>query len=340
MGRSRRFVLGVFARAFWLVFLPFCVIVTLVFLIQISALSAKIDLGGSDLLRLLVYLLPEILLYTLPFSLIAALANTFGRLSEENELVAFFALGHRPEEVLRFFLPLMVLFSLVIGVLSFALYPEMKERIDAFKNRKLVESTLRIEPKKLSQSFGPYHVFVAEKNASGAYRDIVLFDNSQKGSYHLFAARYAHASNRNGRVTLSLEEGMGATSDPARIELLKYRDFILYRYPRIRPRPDFSLRNYWMKAQSDKRRRGRMLYYLLVSLSPLLAFPMVMGLSIYNPRYERGRSAAVIFVVALAVYVPSAFIQRNGSIPLFVLSALGLLAAGIFLYRKRIAKVY
>ena len=110
MAKTREFFLDIFFKSFLLVFLPFLLIVSLVFLIQLSILSAKINLNAIDLIKLFIYLIPEIFLYTIPFSLIAAIANSFGKLSEENELTALFALGHRPFRFVRYLLPSLFLF--------------------------------------------------------------------------------------------------------------------------------------------------------------------------------------------------------------------------------------
>jgi len=65
-------------------------IVSLVFIIQISILSSKIDLKASELFEFFGYMIPNIFFYTIPFSFIAAIASTFTRLSEENEFIAPF----------------------------------------------------------------------------------------------------------------------------------------------------------------------------------------------------------------------------------------------------------
>ncbi|HFC03545.1 MAG TPA: LptF/LptG family permease, partial [Nitratifractor salsuginis] len=76
MGRTRRYILWTFAKTYLLVFLPFLLVVSLIFVIQLSILSSKVNLSAGELIQLFGYMLPEIFFYTIPLSLIAALANT------------------------------------------------------------------------------------------------------------------------------------------------------------------------------------------------------------------------------------------------------------------------
>ncbi len=337
--RTRRYILNNFAKSFLLVFLPFLLIVSLVFLVQVSILSSRINLSSGELLQFFSYLLPEILLYTIPFSLVAALSNLFSRLSEENELVALFALGHSPRRIFAFMMPVLLLFSAILMVLSFMLYPQMKQKIVAFKSQKLAEATLKISPNKLSQSFGSYHVYVAAKDEKG-YKDIVLLDNHDPKKQELFIAERASSGNEANRLSLTLHHGIGETSDEKKIDTLKYRSLTIYQYPRFSNHKFLSFQEYWGLAKKEKRRRGKFLYFLMISLSPLTAFPLIAAFGIFNPRYQKANSAMAIFFVALAIYVPAAMVHKSGNLAIFALSMLLLVAGGFLLLRRRVLRYF
>lgn len=340
MGKTRRYILWSFAKAYLLVFLPFLLVVSIVFIIQISVLSSKVNLEFSELIQLFGYMLPEIFFYTIPLSLIAALANTFTRFSEENEFIALFSLGHTPGRVLRFMIPTMLLFTALLLVLSVMLYPQMKQKLDHFKRQKIAEATLNISPNKLSQSFGSYHVFVESKDANDTYKNMVLFNQGSKGAYQLFIAQEGRVGNDGRRFALTLRQGTGETSDSEKVESLHYRELDIYQYPRNVYRSIVTSREYWEKAWHDKGRRGKLLYLIFVSLTPIFAFGIIASLTFYNPRYQRSLSIAVIFITALAVYLPAAILQKSGSIPLFVALSLSLLALGVFLLRRRVLRSF
>jgi len=338
MGRTRRYILWTFTKTYLLVFLPFLLIVSLIFVIQLSILSSKVNLSAGELIQLFGYMLPEIFFYTIPLSLIAALANTFTRLSEENEFIALFSLGHTPGQILRYFLPTLVLFSALLLILSVMLYPQMKQKLSQFKKRKIAEATLKIAPNKLSQSFGNYHVFVESKDRNGTYSNMVLFNRGKEGKYRLFIARKGSIRNDGKRFTLRLRYGTGETSNPKKVESLRYRELDIYQYPHNVYGTIVTSREYWERARHDRGRRGKLLYLIFVSLSPLLAFGIIAAMTFYNPRYQRSLSIAVIFLVALAVYIPAMILQKTGSIPIFAAAFLLLGVAGILLIRKKILR--
>ncbi len=142
MDKTRAYLISNFTKTYLLVFIPFMMIVSLVFIIQISVLSSKIELKASELIEFFIYMLPNIFFYTIPFSLMASLATTFTKLSEENELIALFSLGHTPSKILLYMLPIVTLFSILLLVLSIMLFPQMKQKINNFKREKITQATL------------------------------------------------------------------------------------------------------------------------------------------------------------------------------------------------------
>jgi lipopolysaccharide export system permease protein len=338
MGRTRRYILETFAKNYLLVFLPFLLIVSLVFVIQLSILSSRVNIGFEELFQLFGYMLPEIFFYTIPFSLIAALANSFSRFSDENELIALFSLGFKPREILLMFLPILLLFSAILLTLSILLYPQMKQKINYFKQKKIAEATLNIAPNKLSQNFGSFHVFVDEKNKDNSYKNMVLFNKDKKGEYQLFIANKGVVTNNGKNFTLTLNQGLGETSDLAKIQTVKYKQLKFYQYHKEQYANFMTSKEYWSKAKNDWKRLRKLLYLIFVSISPLLIFGLVASLTFYNPRYQRGFSSAAIFIVALTVYLPAAVLQKYATLPLFTSFALTLLVLSFILIWRRVLK--
>ena len=100
-----------FTKVFLTIFLPFFLIISLVYLVKISSLTSKIQITFVEILKLYGYSVPDIVFYTLPLSFIAALANVLIKLSQDNELIALYALGVKADKVLRGLLLLGLLFS-------------------------------------------------------------------------------------------------------------------------------------------------------------------------------------------------------------------------------------
>ena len=93
MVNVRGYISSNFTKSFLTIFLPFFIIISLVFLVRISALTSKIQINIEELFFLYSYSIPAIIFYTLPLSFVAALANVLINLSQGNELIALYALG-------------------------------------------------------------------------------------------------------------------------------------------------------------------------------------------------------------------------------------------------------
>ncbi|NPA50225.1 MAG: LptF/LptG family permease, partial [Epsilonproteobacteria bacterium] len=96
MAKSKRYILDIFANRFFTYFIPFFIIISMVFIIRLSVLSSKINLTFMELSTLFYYSLPEIFFFTIPLVFIASLITTLSKLSESNEIIALFTLGIRP----------------------------------------------------------------------------------------------------------------------------------------------------------------------------------------------------------------------------------------------------
>ena len=339
MAKTRSYLLNNFAKDYLLIFIPFLLIVSLVFLVQISILSSKINLETKELFIFFGYLIPEIFLYTIPFSLITALANLFARLSEENELIALFALGHSPLRLFRYLLPTLILISLLLLVLSLMFYPQMKQKINAFKEQKIAEATLKLSPNRLSQSFGNYHVYVASKDENG-YKNIVLFDNHDLKQKSIFIAKRAEAKNDGTRLILTLKNGIGESFDNKRIKTLSYKRLYIFKYPKFSHKKALSYKEYWAEAKTKKGTRGKLLYFIFIALSPLLTLPFIASFTIFNPRYKKGNSALAIAISAVTIYLPAILLKKSGSIALFIGSIILIGFLGIYLFNRRVLRYF
>ena len=236
-------------------------------------------------------------------------------------------------------LPVAILFTILLLVLSVMLFPQMKQKMNNFKKQKLAQATLNISPNKLSQKFGDYSVYVKAKK-NDIYKDMVLFSKDKSGKYKLLIAKEAKVKNQNGLFSLSLKNGIADTSDDKKIENLKYKTLTIYKYPKAEDFTLYSFKDYWAKAKSDKSRRKKLLYLVFVSLSPLFSFGIIMGLAIFNPRYQRNSASFVTFISAVLIYTPAAILERAGNIYLFTIFSLALIALNFYMIKFKVLKSF
>ena len=132
-GILQRYVLGEVFRAFALALLT----ITAVFvLLTVMAKASSIGLGPGEILKLVPYMIPGSLPYTVPVSLLFAATVVYGRLASDNEVIAVKTAGLSamvllwPSFVLAFFL------SVVLSILSLTLIPTANNmaRVVVFDN--------------------------------------------------------------------------------------------------------------------------------------------------------------------------------------------------------------
>ncbi len=126
-----------FTKAFLTIFLPLFFIGSLVSIVQLSSLTKFIQVNFFEMAKLYGYNLPAMLFYTIPVSFLIAVTITLLRLSNENELIALFALGIRSKDVVRKLLFSAILFSILLLVLSIVKMPQAEQQYKVFKTRKI-----------------------------------------------------------------------------------------------------------------------------------------------------------------------------------------------------------
>jgi lipopolysaccharide export system permease protein len=307
--------------------------------VRISSLTSKIQIDIQELILLYSYSVPEIIFYTLPISFIAALASVLISLSQGNELIALYALGLKSKKILRSLLILGLLFSLLLATLSLLAMPLSKQFYKAFKEEKRSEAKLNIVPGELGQKFGNYYMYVKEKT-DDTFHDIVIYNRTNKADEQFFSSQTGKI-NRNENITsLLLHKGYGYTYSDTKLQQVEYDTVEVFDNS---PKKGFqfkSIISYWSDAQSDKKLMHRMLFFIFISLIPLLSVYLVASFTMINPRYQSNHSFIVIFVTTIFFYMIASSLQKWGTPLLLILSITLVTILGQWLFKKRVSKYF
>ena len=339
MVNVRAYISYNFAKAFLTIFLPFFLIISLVYLVKIAGLTSQFVLTFTELLTLYLYSIPDIVFYTLPISFVAALANTLIRLSSDNELIAIYALGLKSRSVLKSLILLGMLFSILLLSISFFTMPLTKQLYRSFKEDKKVEAKLNIVPGKLGQKFGDYYIYVKDKTEHNFY-DIVIYNRTDKSNEQFFAANSGKINKKDKITSLLLEDGYGYTYSKEKLQQAKYKTLEVFE--KIR-KNDFKFQdiiNYWTIAQTNERRMHKMLFYIFVSLIPLISVYLVAAFTMINPRYQSNNTFLVIFGTVLLFYALASSLQKWGSFSLLFASIAFTYILGRWLFNIRVARYF
>jgi lipopolysaccharide export system permease protein len=339
MVNARSYITSNFSKSFLLTFLPFFLIISLVYLVRISSLTAKIKLSLSELLTLYSYSIPDIVFYTLPLSFVAALTTVLLRMSTDNELIALYALGLKANRVLRSLFWVSLLFSVLLLTLSLLAMPMTKQLYKSFKQEKRADTKLNIVPGKLGQKFGDYYIYIKEKKEDTFY-DLVIYSKIRKDQEQFFASKNGKLRHQNGHTSLVLNNGYGYTYSNDALQQAKYRTLEAFDTSRKKHYHFENIFSYWLRAFKDKKIMHQLLFYIFVSMIPLLSVYLVAAFSMINPRYQSSHSFLIIFFTTLLLYILASILKKWGNLPLLFMTILLVLGSGMFFFHKRVARYF
>jgi len=329
-----------FTKSFLTIFLPFFLIISLVFFVRISTLTSKIQINFAELILLYSYSIPEIMFYTIPLSFVAALANVLIGLSQGNELIALYALGLKSKKILSNLLLLGLLFSLLLAGISFLAIPLTKQFYKAFKEEKTKEAKLNIVPGELGQKFGNYYIYVKEKTED-TFHDVVIYNRTNKEDEQFFSSQMGQINHDENATSLLLSKGYGYTYAKTKLQQAEYDTMEIFDSAQSRGFEFQSIVSYWSEGKESREKvMHRMLFYIFTSLIPFLSVYLVASFTMINPRYQHNRSFLVIFVTTLFFYIGASFLEKCGNPFILLLSIIAVSVLGQWLFRKRVAKYF
>ena len=340
MVNVRGYISSNFTKSFLMIFLPFFLIISLVFFVRISALTSKIQINFAELILLYSYSIPEIIFYTIPLSFVAALANVLINLSQSNELIALYALGLKSKKILSSLLLLGLLFSLLLATISFLAMPLSKQFYKAFKEEKRNEAKLNIVPGELGQKFGDYYMYVKEKT-DDTFHDIVIYNRTNKADEQFFSSQMGQINHNENVTSLLLHKGYGYTYTKTKLQQAEYETMEIFDRSQSKGFQFKSIISYWSEGEeSSKKIMHRILFYIFISLIPLLSVYLVASFTMINPRYQQNHSFLVIFITTLFFYIIGSSLEKWGTPLILILSIIIVAILGQWLFKKRVSKYF
>ena len=339
MVNVRGYILSSFTKAFLTIFLPFFLIISLIFLVKISTLTSKIQIDLGELLTLYAYSIPEILFYALPLSFTVALANVLMKLSQDNELIALYALGLKADKILRSLLLLSILFSLLLASISFFAMPLSIQFYKSFKATKKSEAKLNIVAGELGQKFGNYYIYIKKKE-NDIFHDIVIYKHTHKNEEQFFSSQKGKLNREERGTSLLLNDGYGYTYSKDKLQQTKYKTLEVFDTSK---KKDFHFENiiaYWSKAKENAKIMRKAFFSIFISLIPFLSVYLVASFTMINPRYQANHSFAVIFSTIFVFYMLANSLQKWGNYTILLFLIVSIFFLGRWLFTQRVARYF
>lgn len=304
MNRVNRYLFSSFLSTFASLFATLFLIVSIVFFIQIARITSYIEISFLELIKLYLFMMPQILLFTVPIGFFVSLAMSFFRLSRENESIVIFTLGYNPKDIAKFFLKISTAISAVLLFIALVAMPTAMNLNNNFVAYKKTKLNLNIKPGEFGQRFGEWMVFIDKQNSDenlSKYENIVLY-NHGKESERFITAKNGDITNENANLNLILKDGHIYDIKNNKWNVSQYNTLTIRSNTQDNFGDDFSIINYWKQANNDQKIAKNLTIYSLIALFPLASTLFALSFGIVTYRYEKGIVYFGIFAVLAAYF--------------------------------------
>ena len=335
----KKYLLESFSQTFFPIFSTLYIIISIIYLVRISALTSVIQINFLELLLLYSYTIPTLIFYTLPISLFVSLALSLSKLSSEYELIVVTSFGLNPTKILKLVVPVLMVSTVFLLINSLVMVPKSDNLYDSFKMTKKQEAQFNIKASEYGQAFGDWLIYVNEEK-KGLYKDIVLF--KQDGKEDVFiVSKEATLDNQNLSLSLNLKDGKLVRVD----EGLNQVDFEkMNMYNELKSSKKINSINdiisYWSDMENNKWKRTKFIFSVLMAFFPLISILFYISFGFYNPRYDKNSTTTYTFILAvLYVIISNKMAKDHGIVMIYTIPILWMIFSYI-VYRFKVKPYY
>ncbi len=338
MNRANSYLFSSFITLFSSLFFILFSIISVIFFIKIAKITSVIQINFLELITLYIYLIPKLLLYTMPVAFFVSLCISLFNLSKENELIVLFTLGYSPKKISNFFLLLASLFSILMVINIIVLIPLSKQLNKNFIEYKKVQAKFNIQESKFGQKFSNWFVYVDKANKKQTYKNVTLYQKkTSKNAAKLVLSKKAYIEKKDGTLRLTLENGRVFEINKNKLGQVDFKKMYINSKNRDKIGYIQTIRDYWTLSLKDKKRAHDFAFYMLIALFPLISVYFAIGLSTVTSRYSSNGIYFYIFLYTLIYFSLATFLTKaTPFISIFLVSLITIIAS-YAIYRKRVS---
>jgi lipopolysaccharide export system permease protein len=169
---------------------------------------------------------------------------------------------------------------------------------------------------------------------------MVIYNRTDRNNEQFFAAKTGNLQKKNDKTSLLLSDGFGYTYTKDKLQEAQYETLEVYEKTKKRNFIFEDVFTFWAKAQRDERTLHRLLFYIFVSLIPLISVYLVAAYTMINPRYQANHSYIVIFSVTLLFYTIASVLQKWGTYYILAAAVIFTSILGVWLFHKRVTRYF
>jgi lipopolysaccharide export system permease protein len=217
--------------------------------------------------------------------------------------------------------------------------PQSKQLYASFKHVKKEEMAFNVIPEELGQKFGRHYIYI-ESQEKDLYRNMVIFSQDQNNSNQIFSASRGDIKKENGIFSLTLLDGKGYTFTPDTIQQIDYNKLRVFD-TLSRTKYNFEeIGSYWKRSFTDEQRKRKLLFFVFVSLIPLLSLYLIASFTVINPRYQKSRSFVIIGLGTAFFYTIASILNKIGTISMLIGAILISIALGYWLFNRTVSRYF
>jgi lipopolysaccharide export system permease protein len=301
MNLLKKYLFTIFSNSFFPIFLTLYLVTSIIFLVKIATLTSVIQINFVELMRLYSYSIPHILFYTLPISYFITISLTLSKLSQDYELIILTSFGMNPFRIIKFLLPITIIVTILLLVISLGLIPKAKYLKEVFLNIKKQEAQFNIKASKYGQQIGKWLIYV-DKEKKQHFKDIVLL-KIEDGKDTFISSNTANIQILPGSLNINLKNGKSFTISDT-ITQIDFKKMILNQ-PTISAKNITSLKDfikYWQDRDVNRGKSEEFTFKILISLLPLSSLFFTLAIGYFNPRYNTNK-ATILPSILIIIFV-------------------------------------
>lgn len=298
MKLAYRYMLNQFLSTNLSLFGVLFLIVSMVFFIQLARMTASIEISLFDFFKLYSFMIPRILIFTLPLSFFIALTLALYRLSRENESIVYFTLGFSPTQMGRFFLRIAGLLSAFCLLISLVFIPIALVLQKNFIDYKKTQVKFNIKSGEFGQKFLDWLIFI-EKENDGLYQNIIMYRPLKKlDEKELFIiAKEGILERSEQSLSFRLRQGSVYDFEQNQTWYAGHFDDIVINTLISDDIESRTLLEYYKGISTSPKRAQEFVIYTLIALFPLASTLFALSFGIVTYRYDKGLVYLSVFLV-------------------------------------------
>lgn len=310
MDKLRHYILSNLSILFFSIFLPLFAIASVIFMIKLATYTAVIQLTIAEMGKLYLFVLPELLFYTLPISFIVGGALTLYRLSNDNEMVVVFSLGISPSYVARVLALPALLLSILLFVNFIVVTPYIKIISGNFLDKKRAEAKFNLTASEFGHNFGDWMLFINKSDSeSRAFGDVVLFNKEMKEEI-LITAEKAELINHKGVLQLQLANGQSYSYDNALLKTMLFKTAYINDMMNTDPTIYRNTLDFWTNEEERPKKNRLIITNTLLSLFPLISVFLMIALGVVHARHQKRWIYLWLFLSIVGFYASAIITQQ------------------------------